>query len=122
MKTKINLAHQFPAENNSWEMMIQRCTNPKATGYENYGGRGIKVSPRWRSFKRFLEDMGQRPPGTTLDRIDTNGDYEPDNCKWSTKSEQQRNRRDSLKAPCRCGKKAVAKGMCNTCYNREWRI
>jgi len=78
----------------SWQMMLQRCTNPNATGYENYGGRGIAVCGRWRaSFEDFLADMGERPEGRTLDRIDVDGNYEPDNCRWATPVEQRHNRR-----------------------------
>lgn len=77
----------------SWQMMRQRCENPGANQYADYGGRGIKVCARWQSFTWFWLDMGPRPEGMTLDRIDVNGDYEPDNCKWSTRSEQNRNKR-----------------------------
>lgn len=80
---------------NSWDMMRQRCNNPKYTDYANYGGRGIKVCERWSVFKNFLEDMGQRPIGLSLDRKDTNGDYSPGNCKWSSREEQNRNTRRS---------------------------
>jgi hypothetical protein len=79
----------------SWGGMIQRCGNPKATGYEFYGGRGIRVCPRWReSFPNFLADMGPRPSvACSIDRIDVDGNYEPGNCRWATKSEQNSNRR-----------------------------
>lgn len=71
-----------------------RCTNPLQPGWENYGGRGIKMCERWfNSFPSFLEDMGERPEGNSLDRIDNNKDYEPGNCKWSTRTEQNRNSR-----------------------------
>lgn len=73
--------------------MKQRCYNPKNVRYENYGGRGIKVCDRWlNSFPNFLEDMGDRPEGMTLDRIHNNVDYEPSNCRWETYSNQNINR------------------------------
>lgn len=74
-------------------MMIQRCHNPKSSGYEYYGGRGIKVCSRWRKFENFFADMGERPLKTSIDRIDKNRDYEPSNCRWSTQREQNKNRR-----------------------------
>ena len=78
----------------SWLSMKQRCTNPNDIGYANYGGRGIKVCDRWlHSFVNFYADMGLRPEGMTLDRKDNDGDYEPDNCKWSTLVEQAANQR-----------------------------
>jgi len=73
--------------------MRTRCTNPNDVGYCWYGARGITVCERWRHFANFLADMGERPPGKTLDRINHDGNYEPGNCKWSTPLEQTRNRR-----------------------------
>ena len=79
----------------SWHMMLQRCTNPNYPQYADYGGRGITVCKRWRVFKNFLDDMGVRPEGLTLDRKNNSKGYSPANCKWATRAEQQRNRRSS---------------------------
>lgn len=79
----------------SWLKMIERCENPKYKRFGDYGGRGIKVAPRWLKFENFLADMGKRPRGKTLDRIDVNGNYEPRNCRWATPKEQRANRRDT---------------------------
>ena len=75
----------------SWRGMVQRCTNPKANGYRHYGGKGVCICERWRKFARFLADMGERPEGTTIDRIDVNGHYEPGNVRWATATTQMRN-------------------------------
>jgi len=80
----------------SWEAMITRCQSKTAKEYPIYGGRGIEVCARWHdSFLAFLEDMGERPEGLTLDRIDNNGNYEPSNCRWADKCIQQQNQRPS---------------------------
>ena len=75
----------------SWGAMLQRCDNPKNPGYYMYGAVGISVCEEWSVFENFFTDMGPRPDGTSLDRIDSKGDYCKDNCKWSTPQEQANN-------------------------------
>lgn len=79
----------------SWANMVARCNNVKNPAYGDYGGRGIKVCERWLDFRNFFDDMGDRPEGHTLDRIDPNGDYCKENCRWATISVQNKNRRPS---------------------------
>lgn len=81
----------------AWCNMKGRCNNPNRTGYKYYGGRGIKVCERWmNSFENFLADMGESPVGMTLDRIDSDGDYEPGNCRWVSMTIQNRNKKSRL--------------------------
>jgi len=77
----------------SWRHMKYRCLNPNCSDYKNYGGRGIKVCERWMDFTNFLADMGEKPEGLTLDRINNDGNYEPGNCRWATWKEQRQNQR-----------------------------
>ena len=80
-------------EYRTWQMMRNRCLNPNAQDYEYYGGRGITICDQWSTFDGFLADMGRRPaPEYTLDRINSDGDYGPSNCRWATRKEQSRNR------------------------------
>lgn len=84
-------------EYRAWVNMKYRCDNPRGPSYANYGARGIDVCARWRaSFEAFHEDMGPRPPGTSLDRINTNGNYEPGNCRWATPRQQSSNTRANV--------------------------
>jgi hypothetical protein len=82
-------------EYNCWLGMKDRCFNPNRKFYLNYGGRGITVCNRWMKFENFLEDMGERPPGLTLDRVNNNRNYEPNNCRWATRKQQSANRRNT---------------------------
>jgi len=83
-------------EYKSWSMMKVRCTNKRNAAYPRYGGRGIKICKRWFSFENFFADMGRRPSAKhSLDRIDNNGDYTPNNCRWATAFEQGKNKRNN---------------------------
>jgi hypothetical protein len=77
----------------SWSSMLKRCLNPECKDWPNYGGRGITVCERWLKFENFLADMGERPPGLSIERLDHNGPYRKENCTWVTRKEQNRNTR-----------------------------
>lgn len=99
---RINSMFEHPLYH-CWYDMIRRCYNPKAANYKNYGGRGIKVDSEWRDFWMFEFHMGEKPtPKYTLERINNDGDYNKDNCKWATWKEQAKNKR---KAKARTKKK-----------------
>lgn len=83
----------------AWIDMKARCLNPTDHAYDRYGGRGIVVCERWGSFINFMADMGKRPEGLSLERIDNDGNYEPSNCRWATSAEQQRNTRRTVLTP-----------------------
>lgn len=93
-RTGVTALPEYPV----WAAMIQRCTNPRDKGFKRYGARGIQVCNSWRvSFKSFLEDMGKRPSDLhSLERVDNNGNYCPDNCVWGTRTQQNRNRRNCV--------------------------
>lgn len=95
----MNARQTHRREHNSWRAMHARCGNPRDVNFRFYGARGIQVCGRWASFAAFLQDMGNRPEHSTLDRIDTNGNYEAANCRWASAKDQAINRRNRSANP-----------------------
>lgn len=81
----------------SWRKMRERCLNPNADQWRWYGGKGVTVCDQWATYEGFVTDMGERPPGKTIDRIDPEGHYEPSNCRWATRLEQIHNQQKTIK-------------------------
>lgn len=95
--TRKNMTHNLIdcASYKTWQAMKTRCLNPNSSSYKNYGDRNITICDKWMSFEGFFEDMGERPNGYSLDRIDNNKGYSKDNCRWATPAEQNRNTRQN---------------------------
>lgn len=97
-----NLLHggasgEFSGAYRSWRSMKQRCLNPSSRGWSEYGAKGVKVCDRWLTYENFVSDMGERPEGYSLERLDVFGDYTPENCKWIPVQEQARNKRNTVR-------------------------
>lgn len=108
----------------TWIEMRRRCRAPEGkVGFSNYSGRGIRVCKRWQSFENFLADMGERPPGASIERIDNGRGYEPSNCRWATTREQGRNRRTNETAVYRGQRRTLIEWaeFANIPYQAFWR-
>lgn len=95
-----------------WADMLSRCRNPNHKAFRNYGGRGIEVCAAWKSFNAFVSDIGPRPRGALLDRADNDGNYEPGNCRWATRKEQNSNRRNCIYVVDDNGERLTVKELC----------
>ncbi len=115
----------YSDEYHTWKHMMQRCFNKNNSRYHQYGGRGITVCEEWKSFDNFLSDMGQRPIKRSLDRIDVDGNYSKENCRWATAKEQMRNRRIHKIKPCVTELSetvGIPKGTLQTRLKRGWDV
>lgn len=95
-RTPLGLGRAHPRAFRIWNAMRARCSSPRHARYADYGGRGIRVCDRWQAFSAFLADMGDPPPGCSIDRIDNGADYGPGNCRWATAAEQNLNTRRNV--------------------------
>ena len=105
-----------------WKAIKNRCLNPKSKDFQNYGGRGIKICARWAgSFESFISDMGRPQPGQMIERIDNNGHYEPSNCRWASRKEQNNNSRHNAFITFR-GKTQSLRQWCDELDKNYWTV
>lgn len=103
-----------------WFEIRSRCLNKNSKSYKNYGGRGISICSRWESFENFIADMGKRPtPDHSIDRIDNDGDYEPDNCRWATRRQQANNKRSNVNLTMNGETKTIAQWVRKTGFDHS---
>lgn len=102
-----------------WAAMLQRCYLETSPNFPRYGGRGIKVCDRWHSFENFLADMGERPPGLSIERENVNGDYGPSNCSWATRAVQANNTRANVRITIEGVTKTLSQWCAETGVNKH---